>query len=103
AVRLCVFQAEDGIRDRNVTGVQTCALPISVVFPWQEDGFPPFWMQGYAGTKPYVSYEDIKADYQQSPENYYGMLKGIDEAEFDTLNQSLATPLDRQDFLEGKV
>src|SRR5699024_11742295 len=30
---LCVvfffFQAEDGIRDRNVTGVQTCALPIS--------------------------------------------------------------------------
>src|SRR5699024_3782261 len=25
------FQAEDGIRDRNVTGVQTCALPI---LPW---------------------------------------------------------------------
>src|SRR5699024_12107440 len=25
------FQAEDGIRDRNVTGVQTCALPISVL------------------------------------------------------------------------
>src|SRR5699024_12033997 len=24
------FQAEDGIRDRNVTGVQTCALPISI-------------------------------------------------------------------------
>src|SRR5207249_8729363 len=23
------FQAEDGIQDRNVTGVQTCALPIS--------------------------------------------------------------------------
>src|SRR5699024_3535266 len=29
------FQAEDGIRDRNVTGVQTCALPI---FPAQIDG-----------------------------------------------------------------
>src|SRR5699024_11379141 len=29
---ICIFfffQAEDGIRDRNVTGVQTCALPIS--------------------------------------------------------------------------
>src|SRR6266705_2917915 len=24
-----LFQAEDGIRDRTVTGVQTCALPIS--------------------------------------------------------------------------
>src|SRR5699024_11226032 len=26
---LSVYQAEDGIRARNVTGVQTCALPIS--------------------------------------------------------------------------
>src|SRR5437868_15528400 len=26
--KLFFFQAEDGIRDRNVTGVQTCALPI---------------------------------------------------------------------------
>src|SRR3989449_4547359 len=26
------FQAEDGIRDVAVTGVQTCALPISLVF-----------------------------------------------------------------------
>src|SRR5439155_18781300 len=34
------FQAEDGIRDGHVTGVQTCALPISAAryeskaFPW---------------------------------------------------------------------
>src|SRR3712207_7433869 len=26
------FQAEDGIRDIGVTGVQTCALPISEIF-----------------------------------------------------------------------
>src|SRR5699024_5084624 len=51
------FQAEDGIRDRNVTGVQTCALPIwtgrgllppSPLFPAQGDLsiFPvPEWMQ----------------------------------------------------------
>src|ERR1017187_1738618 len=32
-VRLCFFQAEDGIRDTSVTGVQTCALPIQA-----EDG-----------------------------------------------------------------
>src|SRR5256886_12744025 len=31
---LCFFfQAEDGIRDLTVTGVQTCALPISPVMP----------------------------------------------------------------------
>src|SRR5207249_5595675 len=32
------FQAEDGIRDRNVTGVQTCALPISfaiLILSWR--------------------------------------------------------------------
>src|SRR3712207_9235408 len=31
-VRFFFFQAEDGIRDIGVTGVQTCALPIST-FP----------------------------------------------------------------------
>src|SRR5699024_11474562 len=30
-----LFQAEDGIRDRNVTGVQTCALPISSYSYWK--------------------------------------------------------------------
>src|SRR5699024_12099137 len=33
-----VVQAEDGIRARNVTGVQTCALPISgTVAQWPGD------------------------------------------------------------------
>src|ERR1017187_7725400 len=31
-VQFFFFQAEDGIRDTSVTGVQTCALPI-----WQTD------------------------------------------------------------------
>src|SRR5690606_40104816 len=30
------FQAEDGIRDFHVTGVQTCALPIYLVGHWTE-------------------------------------------------------------------
>src|SRR5437868_11015390 len=36
---LFFFQAEDGIRDRNVTGVQTCALPISNYTAQQTDAF----------------------------------------------------------------
>src|SRR5437660_8781221 len=31
------FQAEDGIRDGHVTGVQTCALPICIVETWAAD------------------------------------------------------------------
>src|SRR5690606_39557435 len=34
---LFFFQAEDGIRDFHVTGVQTCALPISTE-PSEQDG-----------------------------------------------------------------
>src|SRR5256886_6017309 len=37
----CFFQAEDGIRDLTVTGVQTCALPISVVAA--PDGSTAIW------------------------------------------------------------
>src|SRR2546425_5464110 len=32
------FQAEDGIRDKLVTGVQTCALPISPLLPHVNPG-----------------------------------------------------------------
>src|SRR5437868_9199916 len=37
---MCIFffQAEDGIRDRNVTGVQTCALPILMNPPPEPSG-----------------------------------------------------------------
>src|SRR5256886_10126501 len=45
------FQAEDGIRDLTVTGVQTCALPISLLScprGAQAVSLPP----GGAGTSP---------------------------------------------------
>src|SRR5690606_40641711 len=34
------FQAEDGIRDFHVTGVQTCALPISLTLMAPTHDFP---------------------------------------------------------------
>src|SRR5690606_40967310 len=37
---LFFFQAEDGIRDFHVTGVQTCALPISSLGEAQPDNLP---------------------------------------------------------------
>src|SRR5262249_2720397 len=35
------FQAEDGIRDWSVTGVQTCALPIYIFLPSVEEMYLP--------------------------------------------------------------
>src|SRR5437764_8474941 len=40
------FQAEDGIRDTSVTGVQTCALPISTSFSYGMDYLDPSNMLG---------------------------------------------------------
>src|SRR5690606_40791893 len=37
-------QAEDGIRDFHVTGVQTCALPICRSFHWYD--LPAGWLEG---------------------------------------------------------
>src|SRR2546423_7848880 len=42
------FQAEDGIRDKLVTGVQTCALPIYTRISLPED-FPHSWRSGLSG------------------------------------------------------
>src|SRR5215467_13379876 len=42
---LFFFQAEDGIRDYKVTGVQTCALPISAVIT------PESSVQGFEKTR----------------------------------------------------
>ena len=43
--RIVLFQAEDGIRDKLVTGVQTCALPILKYLSYRnlgEKGGPEF-------------------------------------------------------------
>src|SRR5699024_2861800 len=57
------FQAEDGIRDRNVTGVQTCALPISTRsrVPSTRERPPPAilpWSRGW-GKRPSGNYVDV--------------------------------------------
>src|SRR5258708_40063431 len=41
AISVFFFQAEDGIRDDLVTGVQTCALPISAPTPKSAPTFAP--------------------------------------------------------------
>src|SRR5207245_5221070 len=41
-----LFQAEDGIRDATVTGVQTCALPISPGSEVERRGFGQYRLAG---------------------------------------------------------
>ncbi len=76
---------------------------IPVVFPYEKAHFSDFWIKGYTELKPYLSYSETVSLYQQNPEKYYGMIKGIDEAEFDYLNGTLGNVIDKQEFLNGET
>src|SRR5690606_40683775 len=49
------FQAEDGIRDFHVTGVQTCALPISL------QAAAGYVVGIYRGRHPYGTFAEVRA------------------------------------------
>jgi putative ABC transport system permease protein len=89
----------------KVEGVREvhAVLGIPVVFPYCDGSFADFWVKGYTELKPYLSYSETILDYQDSPEKYYGMLKGIGEAEFDYLNGVLGNTVDKGDFLAGRT
>src|SRR5699024_530166 len=67
--RFCTFfffQAEDGIRDRNVTGVQTCALPISLPVLEYVTGDMPVLTETFRTNKNRNrSLSELTADYQK--------------------------------------
>lgn len=86
----------DGIKDLHLVE----GTPI--IFPYVLNSFSDMWITNYIDRTPYLSSEDVKSDYKTNPSNYYGMLIGIDEEQFDYVNQSLDTPIDKQDFLNGK-
>src|SRR5260221_3971671 len=58
------FQAEDGIRDHCVTGVQTCALPISTSSPVTlafEFGRAPPRAPGISSGTPQIAFPTVRA------------------------------------------
>src|SRR5699024_12133794 len=68
-----VVQAEDGIRDRNVTGVQTCALPILA-----ELDLPGYAIGGLAvGETAQEMYDTIEAVEEHMPKDRPRYLMGV--------------------------
>src|SRR6266540_7119441 len=83
------FQAEDGIRDRDVTGVQTCALPISrYCFADPVEGGKQAVAEAYrnlcaVGAKPLAITNCLNFGNPQRPEimgQFVGCVQGIAEA-----------------------
>lgn len=71
-----------------------------IVMPWDAD-FLDYWMREFYDMWMDADYD--RADYQQHPEKYASFLAGIDEQQFETLNATLEQPMDKADFLAGKV
>lgn len=73
---------------------------VQIVIPWDAD-FLEYWMREFYDMWMDADYD--RADYQQHPEKYASFLVGIDEQQFETLNATLEQPMDKADFLAGKV
>src|SRR5438445_13891070 len=69
-VRCFFFQAEDGIRDIGVTGVQTCALPICVYRP--EPAIDTVGSQQPLGNRVTLELLDGRVELERSEERRVG-------------------------------
>src|SRR5437867_5072307 len=70
------FQAEDGIRDRTVTGVQTCALPI---FPYFQEAIELFRTR--LGTGPGKPTDEQLSELLQTAESAVSCLSRLKRSE----------------------
>lgn len=90
------IHTDPGVREMNPM------YNAQIVIPW-EPGFLDTWMREFYETWMEEDYEDIIDEYKQHPEEFQAYLTGIGETEFDYLNTTLETPVDKADFLSGKA
>lgn len=73
-----------------------------ITVPWEPD-FAEMWMKEFYEKWMNIPYSKEKNEYQNHPENFGSSLIGIDEQEFDYLNEGFEHPINKEDFLSGKV
>ena len=86
----------DGVQEvHTVTTAQA-------MIPWEPE-FADKWMREFYEMWMEIPYEDEKKEYQEHPENFGTVLVGIDEKNFEILNESLEWPVDAKAFQQGKT
>ena len=73
-----------------------------ITIPWEPD-FMETWMKEFYAKWMSIPYEKDRKEYQEHPENFGTSLLGIDEQEFDHLNQTFETHISKKVFLTGKA
>lgn len=88
----------------NTDGVQEVhtVTTAQAMIPWEPE-FADKWMREFYEMWMEIPYEDEKKEYQEHPENFGTVLVGIDEKNFEILNESLERPVDEKAFQQGKT
>lgn len=73
-----------------------------IMFPWESEVIDK-WMEESYDMWMYYPYEEDRKEHQEHPENFGSFLIGIDETDFDYLNQLLEHPIDKESFLSGET
>ena len=85
--------------DAGVSGVHSMIFA-EITVPWEPD-FADMWMKEVY--EKWMSIPYSKDEYQNHPENFFSSLIGIDEQEFDYLNEGLKHQINKNDFISGKI
>ncbi|MDD3404588.1 MAG: ABC transporter permease [Hespellia sp.] len=72
----------------------------AIIVPWETD-FSDMWMQEFYTTWMDHDYAQDIEEYKAHPDKFHSFMTGIDEQQFDSLNATLETPVDKHDFLNG--
>lgn len=73
-----------------------------IMFPWESEVIDK-WMEESYDMWMYYPYEEDRKEHQEHPENFGSFMIGIDETDFEYLNQLLEHPIDKESFLSGET
>src|SRR5699024_12216271 len=99
------FQAEDGIRDRNVPGVQTCALPIfpTSVYTFSKNFSCPQGRSGMSGIYNLLTSPEIgRASCREREYNWVGVVIVKETSNHNTRNNAESAQ-DEHDYENERV
>ena len=84
------------IRSRKDVAEMHAVLFSEITIPWEPD-FMESWMKEFYEKWMSIPYEKERKEYREHPENFGTSLLGIDEQEFDRLNQTFETPISKKE------
>lgn len=90
------IKSNEGVKEMNPL------LSAEITIPWEPD-FSDIWMREFYDMWMTIPYEDDIDEYKEHPENFGSFIIGINSREFEYLNTTLDSPIDKDEFMNGKT